>query len=194
MIIKMKITFDYNPETNVYTPLKQEVIKEKPAKQPIEKQEYAGVAQLTLLDNKYVLNQSAVELLGAKAGDKIAINFKTVDGLNCPIIAKSDVWQTNTGNKLTKQLTVSCRGIANQVLREYGDKFNLIEYSEGFFILDSGKDRSSEIKVEEPDNKEEDKVESEIEPVIESEPNFDDISFDDDLEADDTLNDFDFEI
>ena len=30
MIIKMTITFDYNPETNEYKPIKQEVVKETP--------------------------------------------------------------------------------------------------------------------------------------------------------------------
>ena len=45
MIIKMTITFDYNPETNEYKPIKQEIVKEAPTP---KKMEDNGEAKLQL--------------------------------------------------------------------------------------------------------------------------------------------------
>lgn len=165
MIIKMLISFDYDPETNEYTPLKQEIIKEK----TIKKESKADLAedsaepQLTLESNKYTLNKAAAELLNVKWEDRLDIKYQKVDNVIFPIIGKSENWGTKSGNKLTKNLTVSCRGNANELLAKYGDTFSITPWKDhnGLFVLVGNADREEEttddnIVIKENSNIEED--------------------------------------
>ena len=143
MIVKMLITFDYNPDTNEYTPLKQEIIKETTkVKSNLETSE----PQVTLLDNKYSINEAAAELLGVQCGDRLDIKYQVIDKISFPIIGKSENWGGNSGNKLTKSLTVSYRGQANSLLSEYGNIFTITQWKdhEGLFVLIGNKERVME--------------------------------------------------
>ena len=176
MIIKMTITFDYNPETNEYKPIKQEVVKETPTPKKVEDN---GEAKLQLLDNKYELNGSAINLLGINVGDRVDIKYQMVDGIKYPIIGSSNAWKSASGNKLTKSSTVSYRGIANQMLAEYGDEFTFSEWKnhEGLYVLIGNKEIIQDENIELPDDT----------PEV-------DLS-DDNIEEDDfDLSDFNFEI
>ena len=176
MIIKMTITFDYNPETNEYKPIKQEVVKETPTPKKIEDN---GEAKLQLLDNKYELNGSAINLLGINVGDRVDIKYQMVDGIKYPIIGSSNAWKSASGNKLTKSSTVSYRGIANQMLAEYGDEFTFSEWKnhEGLYVLIGNKEIIQDENIELPDD----------EPEV-------DLSDDNIKEDDFDLSDFNFEI
>ena len=176
MIIKMTITFDYNPETNEYKPIKQEVVKETPTPKKVEDN---GEAKLQLLDNKYELNGSAINLLGINVGDRVDIKYPMVDGIKYPIIGSSNAWKSASGNKLTKSSTVSYRGIANQMLAEYGDEFTFSEWKnhEGLYVLIGNKEIIQDENIELPDDT----------PEV-------DLSDDNIKEDDFDLSDFNFEI
>lgn len=160
MIIKMTITFDYNPETNEYKPIKQEIVKETPKPAKLEDD---GEPRMKLLDNKYELNNSAINLLGLGVGDRVDIKYQVVDGLKYPIIGSSDNWKCATGNKLTKSGTVSCRGTANQMLAEYGDEFTFSEWKDhkGLYVLIGNKEIEQDENIEIPDDEPVDDIKDE---------------------------------
>lgn len=181
MIVKMLIIFEYDPETNEYTPIKQEIVKDKPEKAPSKAQEAEDSAepQITLESNKYILNKAACKLIGASYGDRLDIKYQPIEkgGLMFPIIGTDTAWSSKSGNKLTKSLSVSCRGAANELLAEYGDTFSLTSWKdhEGLFVLVGNKDRvqDSDILVnEEPD--EDLPLNTELEDTYQ----IDDLSFD----------------
>ena len=78
-------------------------------------------ATVTVADNKLVLSKEAVKALGGVAGDRITINYWTVDSeTTFPVIGKSECFGDSTGgNRLTKSNTVSFRGMQRDILLEY---------------------------------------------------------------------------
>lgn len=196
MIVKMMITFDYNPETNEYIPLKQEIIKEdkKSSSKKEEKILENGEATLVLYDNKYKLNEAAKELLNVSAGDRISINYQIVNGINFPIIGPDTVWGCNSGNKLTKANTVSCRGQANELLSKFGQEFNLIPYikKEGLFTLVSN---TCEIEVDANITLPDDTVSSDLPEKDNTVEDFDldDLEIQEDTKIEENDVDLDFE-
>ena len=149
MIVKMMITFDYDPETNEYKPLKQEIVKDKVQKiTKAEEAEDSAEPQITLEANKYVLNKAAATLMGVEWENRLDIKYQPVEkgGMMFPIIGTDTAWKTKSGNKLTKSLTVSCRGNANELLSKYGDTFTVTPWKghEGLFVMIGNKDRSEE--------------------------------------------------
>ena len=183
--VKMLCTFEYNPETNEYKPIGQpEIIKStKP------KKEESNEPQLELEENKYHLNSKAVELLNVSAGDKIDIKYQIIGNVNYPVIGKSTVWNSNSGNKLTKSNTVSFRGKANVLLSEFGQTFTFTPWinHDNLFVL-IGDEPIPEL-VE--DNNIEVPTDTEIEEDLPSEnlPIEDDFS-----DIDDLLEEDDYEI
>ena len=91
-------------------------------------------ATVTVADNKLVLSKEAVKALGGVAGDRIAINYWTVDNeTTFPVIGKSECFGDPTGgNRLTKSNTVSFRGMQRDILLEYGSFFKLIRFNNYF--------------------------------------------------------------
>lgn len=192
------ITFDYNPETNEYTPLKQEIIKET-TKKKTETVEVPDTVepQIILTDKKYILNQAAADLIGVEWEDRLEIKYQMVDKLQFPIIGKNAAWGSTGGNKLTKSLSVSCRGQANEVLSEYGDTFTLSPWNghEGLYVLIGNKERpiveDCNIEVTEPKEPEIDLKEESFElDDLES------VSFDEDTKDEENyeISDFEFEL
>ena len=180
MIIKMTITFDYNPETNEYKPIKQEIVKETPKPSKIKDN---GEARIKLLDNKYELNQTAINMLGLEVGDRVDIKYQIVNGLKYPIIGASDTWKCASGNKLTKSGTVSYRGTANQLLAEYGEEFTFSEWKDhqGLYVLIGDRDIPQDENIETPDDEPVDDIKEE------------DIKEEDFSEEDFELNDLNFD-
>lgn len=166
MIIKLMITFDYDPETNEYKPLKQEIIKDKPQKTSTKAEELESTAdpQIILESNKYILNKAAAALMGVQWEDRLDIKYQPIEkgGIMFPIIGTDTVWKTKSGNKLTKSLTVSCRGNANEVLSKYGNIFTVTPWKghEGLFVLLGNKDieeiKEDNIEIKEDENPVED--------------------------------------
>ena len=91
-------------------------------------------ATVTVADNKLVLSKEAVKALGGVAGDRIAVNYWTVDNeTTFPVIGKSECFGDSTGgNRLTKSNTVSFRGTQRDILLEYGSFFKLIRFNNYF--------------------------------------------------------------
>ena len=141
MIIKMICTFDFNPETNEYKPIgSPEIVKDKMPKTKVTSN--STEPEIILLEGKYSLNQAAVDLLEVEPGDRINICYNNLPdnpNLKVPIIGSNKSWGNDLGNKLTKSLTVSYRGVANNVLAEYGSTFTLKPYKDGLFIMQGDK-------------------------------------------------------
>jgi hypothetical protein len=200
MIVKMLITFDYNPETNEYTPLKQEIVKDEKKIKTSKKEEKvveSGEATLFLYDNKYKLNDAAIELLGVSSGDRLTINYQIVNGINFPIIGSDTVWGGNSnGNKLTTTGTVSYRGQANDLLSKFGSEFSLIPYikQEGLFTLVSNTSNvETDSNVVLPNNEEEQDLIEEVEAIEEEIAEISEENPVDDTELDIDIEDVDFE-
>ena len=125
-----------------------EVAEEKPRRKTSKvKKEESSAPLLTLEDNKYCLTQAAVDLMGIEPDCKLDIKYEKRGKETVPVIGSDDVWGTKGGNKLTKSLTVACRGSKNQELSKFGQEFTLVphEKKEGLFILQSG---TAEVKID----------------------------------------------
>lgn len=132
MIVKVLLTFDFDPVTNTYKELKSEVVKDEIKVDPNEK------PQLELFENKYHLNNAAMSVLHVTAGDRVDIRYKIIDGIEVPLIGNNEAWGDKNGNKITKSQTVSFRGSNNEQLSKYGSVFTLIDNGNGLFKLDGG--------------------------------------------------------
>lgn len=90
------------------------------------------VAKVTLLEGKIQMNNAAVQMTGWEPEMKIDIKFDKKGRTTTPVMVKAD-----TGNRLTKTYTISCRGSKHDNLAEYGDIFEVIPYEgkEGYFKL-----------------------------------------------------------
>lgn len=92
---------------------------------------------LTLEENKYCLNQAAADLMGVEPDCKLDIKYEKRGKETVPVIGTDEMFGTRQGNKLTKSLTVACRGSKNQELSKYGTEFILVphETKDGIFVL-----------------------------------------------------------
>lgn len=94
---------------------------------------------ITLTDNKLVLTQGAADLLGVNPDDKVAVKY---DKDKNPIIGSDSSFGTQTGNRLTKSLTVSYKGDKYNRLSTYGDTFKLEStIQNGIFKMVGNKDK-----------------------------------------------------
>ena len=160
------VIFDFDPETDTVTNVKCSVdgtvTKKKTTKSKktlIESDKIEIIRE----DNKLVLSPKAAELLQVSPDDRVIIEYAK-DQSKKPIpINVSDIAfdKEGQGNKLTKSLTVSCRGNANSLLSEYGDTFSITPWQghEGLFVLVGNKDRATpdeNVEVTEDENPEND--------------------------------------
>ena len=132
---------------------------------------------LRIDDNKIELTSSAVNKLKAIAGDRISVNYWTVDNQTTyPIISKSEVFTDGAdGNKLTKKGTVSFKGQQRTSLLKFGSLFTFSEFKDkngevkdNVFILTPVDDSSSQSENDFTDVKEsmEELEDSRVEDVI----------------------------
>lgn len=89
--------------------------------------------QITLLEGKWQMNTSCVNLTGFEPEQKLDIKFEKQGRKITPILCEDE----KSGNRLTKTYTVSCRGSRHDNLAEYGTVFDVIPYEgkEGYFKL-----------------------------------------------------------
>lgn len=86
---------------------------------------------IVLEDNKLILTQKLLDIIEAEPGDRLLVSFKEENGIYYPVIAKSEVFaDPESGNKLTKSLTLSYRGKQREQLLIYGTEFRFEETSE----------------------------------------------------------------
>ena len=78
-------------------------------------------------DNKLILTQDVINLLNVFPGERITINYYTINPEETfPVIGKSELFTDASGGcKLTKSNTVSFKGNQRQTLLEYGDFFTI---------------------------------------------------------------------
>lgn len=122
------ISFDFDEITKKVTNLK--VVS-------IDKTLPTSDNYIEVQDNKLKLGKEAVVLLEANSGDRIQVNYWTVNNQETfPVIGKSGVFtDPSGGNSLTKSNTISFRGNQRSVLLEYGNLFKLESFKEGMFKL-----------------------------------------------------------
>lgn len=122
------ISFDFDETTKKITNLK--VVS-------INKTLPTSDNYLEVQDNKLKFGKEAITLLEANSGDRIQVNYWTVNNQKTfPVIGKSGVFTDPTGgNSLSKSDTVSFRGHQRTVLLEYGNMFKLEPFKEGMFKL-----------------------------------------------------------
>lgn len=94
-------------------------------------------ATVTVENNKLVLSKDAIKALNSVAGDRIAINYWTVDNATTfPLIGRAASFLDSTsGNRLTKSNTVSFRGVQRDILLEYGSFFQLVPFKTFFKLI-----------------------------------------------------------
>ena len=122
------ISFDFDETTKKVTNLK--VVS-------INKTLPTSDNYIEVQDSKLKLGKEAIALLEANSGDRIQVNYWTVNNQETfPVIGKSGVFTDPTGgNCLTKSDTISFRGNQRTVLLEYGNLFKLESFKEGMFKL-----------------------------------------------------------
>ena len=131
MIINIQL--DYNPESNIARIIKAEVEGNKPSKKVLESDE----PQIILETNKYTINPAAARLMQIKPDMRIDIKYQVINGVEYPVIGTEEAFGSGGGNKVTKSLTVSYRGMANNRLAKFGDTFTVtpMKDNEGLFVL-----------------------------------------------------------
>lgn len=92
---------------------------------------------LYLEENKYRLNNAAIQLMGLKSDSKILIKYEENDGTITPVIGTNLAFHVSGGNRLTKSNTVGCRGNNHDELASYGTVFKIEPHPnrEGLFVL-----------------------------------------------------------
>lgn len=144
---------------------KEVTAKKKATSSKKPKDDGDPVAKVMLLDGKVQLNNSAINLTGYEPDMKIDIKFEKKGKKQIPVMMQAD-----SGNRLTKSYTISCRGSKHDNLLEHGDVFELEPYPEkdGYFYLKGNKAIEDDI-IEVPQE------------ISEPEDNFSDEDFDLDL-------------
>ena len=163
--IKVLLTLDIDIETGETICVDREVInddirnvikkasKKTSSKTSSKPSNENSIPQLILEENKYTINQAAIELLGLNVDDenRLEIKYEKKGKTSIPVFGTNEIFGTKGGNKLTKSNTVACRGKANEELSKFGSVFTITAHpdKEGLFVL---KDANNIIKEEEEDN------------------------------------------
>jgi hypothetical protein len=121
----LKISFNFDETTQKVTNLKVESTNSTntASTKPFD---------LEVEENKICLTSNAINKLGAVAGDRLSINYWTVDNeTTYPIISKSDVFTDGAdGQKLTKKGTFSFKGQQRTSLLKFGTLFEFTEFQD----------------------------------------------------------------
>lgn len=141
MKLDILMHYDVNEQTGEVTFIGKEEIHVDTTKKTSSPKTLGGDdPKLVLESNKYALNEAACKLLKVEAGTTLYINYPKKDGKYVPVIGASEAFGVKSGNKLTKGLTVSYRGAANEKLAEYGTNFEFIESEHpGIYYLKGNK-------------------------------------------------------
>lgn len=113
-----------------------EVGEDKPKRHKPKKEE-SSIPTLILEENKYCLNQAAIDLMEIEPDCKLDIKYEKRGKETVPVIGSDLAFGTKGGNKLTKSLTVACRGAKREELFKYGTEFVIVphETKGGIFVL-----------------------------------------------------------
>lgn len=176
----LNISFDFDPVTQKVTNVIIKDTEGKTVKPKTKKSSTIDSSKplLVVADNKLILNDPLTSALNAEAGDRISINYYTVNNQETfPLIGRSDVFaDPQSGNKLTKSNTVCFRGNQRTILLEYGEEFTIEEFKPGMFKLISQKDCATVIEEKELEDMNPSEIESELDAIL-SEEVLDDLPF-----------------
>lgn len=117
-----------------------EVVEDKPKRKTSKpKKDESSEPTLILEENKYCLNQAAANLMEVEPDCKLDIKYERRGKETIPVIGKDENFGTHGGNKVTKSLTVACRGAKREELSKYGTEFILVphETKDGIFVLEN---------------------------------------------------------
>jgi hypothetical protein len=152
MLKQVNVTFEFDPETEVVSNVhcfvdgiekKKTTTRKKPS---LKQEEIEDEAIVTRESNRLVFNNKANLDLGLSPGDRVILLYEVFGESRVPIIGKDIAFDDEgSGNKVTKNQTISYRGKVNTILSEYGTDFKLEPYKEGIFKLISS---SGEVKVD----------------------------------------------
>ena len=115
----LNISFDFDENTRRVTNF-----------QVIDITKKTVIPEIQVLDNKIIFSPAALEKLNAGVGDRLSINYWTIDNTTTyPIISKAEVFTDGTdGSKLTKSRTISFRGQQKDTLLKFGHAFDFEEF------------------------------------------------------------------
>lgn len=85
---------------------------------------------LVLQENKAVLSENLVTLLGANPGDRVTIEYSNKDNKLCPVVTLSD-----SGNKLSKANSFIFKGKDKEFLQQFGTEFDAIKENDTIFLM-----------------------------------------------------------
>lgn len=108
------------------------------------KKEESTDPQLILEENKYYLNQAALDLMQVAPDARLDIKYEKQGTATVPVIGTDESFHTKGGNRLTKSNTVAFRGTKSSELSKYGTVFSIKPHSskEGLFILTGDKENT----------------------------------------------------
>lgn len=142
MIKQVNVVFEYDPEMDLVSNIKcfiDGVEKKKTTttrKATRKDVVLEDESIITLEENKISFNNKAASEMGLTPDSRIIIKYKTEKDILFPIIGTDISFdEEGSGNKLTKSLTVACRGKANAILSEHGTKFYITYYEDGIWKL-----------------------------------------------------------
>ena len=134
-----------------------------------------------LMDNKIKLTPKTIEMIGAKVGDRIQINYWTENNHNTfPLIGRSEVFtDKEEGCKLTGSNTVSFRGNKNSTLKIYGNLFKLELFKENMFKLVKVEEENDSMEKEQKELEDlnSSEIDEEIKDIISQVEDSDDLPF-----------------
>lgn len=150
VVSKLLLTIETDIETGEVKLLNREVINDdiKPKKKSSSSGKIDSNPEpiVTLSDNKLILTKGAAEMLNVSPDDKVAVKY---DKNKSPIIGSDSNFGTQTGNRLTKSLTVSYRGDKYDRLIKFGTEFKLKPTDqEGIFSMVGNKVDTKEVPEE----------------------------------------------
>lgn len=174
MKIKINVELTYDTETGQCT---SKVIS-KDSNTPHIK---TDGAMITLETGKIRLSKEAAELMEVSSEDRVTIQYEAKSGK--PTIAKDSVLGSSSGNKVSKSLTVVCRGKCHDKLAEFGTQFKLEAKSPGIFLMIGDKDHeiikeADNIKIKEKDD---------VEDLKETMKDLEDLQLEDELVLEDAM-------
>ena len=117
------MSFDFNPETKEIKLINSKEIVDKKSNADIEEKTENDIE---LIGNSLKFSDKALDTIGLIVDDRILIKYDKLFGVLRPIIGKEDSFDCKGGNKILKNKTISFRGFQNDMLKEFGNKFNLI--------------------------------------------------------------------
>lgn len=139
-IKQVSVTFEFDPTTTTVSNLTcfiDGVEKKKKTTRSTKKKENEVLEDTNIIvleDNKLVFNNRAVDTMGLEWKDRVVIKYETIKDAPkgtkpFPIIGKDESFdEEGSGNQVTKTNTVSYRGKANTILKEYGSEFTIETY------------------------------------------------------------------